>query len=61
MKRPECQGCIYDGKLIRCVSLDLEWALYEALKTIPFYRPLAKEPDPCDMKEEKLDVRRTCQ
>lgn len=52
MKRTECQGCPIEGKAILCAVLDLSWAWRELLKTIPLLNLVAREPEPCWMKED---------
>lgn len=52
MMRTECQGCQFEGKAILCAVLDLKWAWYELLKTIPLLDRVAQEPEPCWMKED---------
>lgn len=54
--RDECKGCIFEGKdMLRCAGLALKWALYELKKTIPLLRMTAEEPEPCWMREEKME------
>ena len=55
MKRPECQGCVFDGKAVHCAVLDLQWAWYDLMKTLPFINRYVKEPDPCYFKEVAPD------
>lgn len=51
MKRTECQGCIFNGKAVKCAVLELEWEWYHLAKTIPLLGRYAKEPDPCYLRE----------
>lgn len=55
-QRPECVGCMFEGKSTRCAWLELEWALYNLKKELPFLRRIAKEPDPCELREVKEDM-----
>lgn len=45
--REECKGCICPGETVLCKTKDLEWKLYELLKTIPLLRMVAEKPAPC--------------
>lgn len=47
---------MFEGKSIRCAGLDFEWALYNLQKELPFLRRIAKEPDPCELREVKEDM-----
>ena len=45
--RDECKGCICPGETVLCKTMDLDWELYELLKTIPLLRMVAEKPAPC--------------
>ena len=47
---------MFEGKSTRCAWLELEWALYNLKKELPFLRRIAKEPDPCELREVKEDM-----
>lgn len=51
----KCEGCIFEGKAMRCAGLELRWAWYELLKSLPLVNRFAKEPEPCAMREEWPD------
>ena len=58
LQRPECVGCLFEGKAIRCAGLDLEWALYDLKKALcesfPFrWLSQPQEPEPCELREVK--------
>ncbi len=61
-QRPECVGCMFEGKSIRCAGLDLEWAWYNLKKAIVESFPHCivlsepKEPEPCELREVKEDM-----
>jgi len=53
MIREECIGCIFNGESVKCAALDLEWAWYNLLLTLPLLRRTAVKPLPCMMREER--------
>ena len=52
----ECKGCLYNGRLMRCAARELRWAWYCFLRDMPFLNLLAKEPEPCWMREVLKDA-----
>ena len=49
--REECKNCIYECQLAACACLDLRWAWYELMQSIPKLKNFAKKPEECYLKE----------
>ena len=55
MKRDECKGCLFDGKALKCATLEVEWAWYELMKQLPVLNRFAREPETCYLREVVTD------